>query len=355
MYEVLIRLFNWPALVGFLVTVFFIPTNASVCGLKIGETVEIQKKTNKYNDTYFLERVRDKNQNNYNLSLRLRFKWAPGSFPIPNYKEKIEQKLKKCMKKITPALVGPGGEKLSISVLSEDDIKSFVSSSGNRIDEHFLNWPIYDVEKVTRIKDEPSRDQIHRQVFVYTGTYGLPYENWNFDYSCPVMIHELMHFFGLEDEYPSNEKSCRSVGPKDSVMHNSYLAFRILGIPLTLSDYFWYVNWNCAKTKDNKHCKVYWRSFHRELEEYRLSSVRPLYREIPDRLRAEILESFNAIKSNKYSLRKSLLYPKQFYALIHKEQCSRGAAIYQECTKGAYRKKNCTPKPIICNTEKWVL
>ena len=48
---------------------------------------------------------------------------------------------------------------------------------------------------------------------------------WARDASCATIVHELLHHFGLHDEYRNFDYYCRPVGPKRSVMSHHRLAF----------------------------------------------------------------------------------------------------------------------------------
>ncbi|MGZ3773139.1 MAG: hypothetical protein ACXVCY_06180 [Pseudobdellovibrionaceae bacterium] len=110
--------------------------------------------------------------------------------------QQIAKKVRDCVDRLNPHLIGPNGEKLAIEILNNDDAK---------------NKSLEKIENVIAIDDDVRR--------AHSKYYGL-------NSSCDTIGHELLHLMGLTDEYkePENveffQKDCRVLGPEDSIMSN---------------------------------------------------------------------------------------------------------------------------------------
>lgn len=120
-------------------------------------------------------------------------------------KRQMIEKTRACLNEVRPSLRGPNGEFLSIEL----DLKG------------------------------PGEERTHTVVI---GSTPRAHSNlWDPDIQCDTVIHEILHLLGLVDEYHEhggrigadgkwNEEGpryeCRALGPPDSIMRNSKLAYK---------------------------------------------------------------------------------------------------------------------------------
>ncbi len=121
--------------------------------------------------------VQRKLNGSYVINLNMHFvagKNYDGSIPQDQIPEHYMTKVKKCMNKANPKLIGPNGEKLNIIISSPKDT----------------------CEKKKSEKIEIQSRHHRSNTFQYSS---------NID--CPSILHEMLHLFGLEDEYEERSYS----------------------------------------------------------------------------------------------------------------------------------------------------
>jgi hypothetical protein len=117
-----------------------------------------------------------------------------------------------CMQTINPYLKGPNGESLEISILTPTQVQSLPSNQ------------------------RPNK----REIKIKPSNFGTNASNYADSVDCPTIAHEVMHLFGLCDEYeetrsPLKEKwNCRVATKAPSLMRNHQQAFD-LAIPRNLN------------------------------------------------------------------------------------------------------------------------
>ncbi len=128
---------------------------------------------------YVMERD---SRGDYHASLAL-------EFPNSAHAAEVEQRVRTCLQTLAPYLSGPDGHKLEIKLLNQEQL--------NRLPPN-LRPEIRPIDVVR---------------------YGRAnYQAYPNDITCPEILHEVMHLFGLNDEYYENEHLyCRPV-MEDSLM-----------------------------------------------------------------------------------------------------------------------------------------
>lgn len=109
------------------------------------------------------------------------------------------ERSRRCLNSIQSGLKGPGGEELSINLLTPREV--------NRLPSNLR-------PQKTTINIAATNARSHSKAYASS-------------INCPTILHEVLHLLGLCDEYPGEGDSypCRSVGNRDSIMRNQNLTF----------------------------------------------------------------------------------------------------------------------------------
>jgi hypothetical protein len=179
---------------------------------------------------------------------------------------------------------------------------------------------------------------------------------------CPTMIHEILHLFGLVDEYEEKldgTYNCRAIGPAGSVMHSQGLA-TMDSVPTTQYEYV-----SCACKGNQRQC---------DDEIRKAQGQESAWDECPSsytRREGQGLFAFDkkpginyfggsvvlaktvrAIKVNKPK-NDSLLRPAHF-RMITDPLCEKRNSAYLKCAKNAYATSNCKQAPAGCDGSNWL-
>lgn len=113
--------------------------------------------------------------------------------------EMMLERSRSCLNSIQGSLRGPRGEELSISLLTENELRAMPRNLR---------------PSTTSITIAPENARSHSLAYASS-------------IDCPVILHEVLHLLGLCDEYPGDHDTyaCRAVGARDSVMRDQNLTF----------------------------------------------------------------------------------------------------------------------------------
>jgi hypothetical protein len=180
--------------------------------LKAGESRILSMPSNEsptaYPTAYRLTQLKDKTfQSEVKLNI------LPGKGVSKQDATNFKEFIKHCLKSAKPYLTGPNGESFSVAI--SEDSKVPVS-----------------------------------QVYLFKQVPRVDSQDFDFDMTCPVVVHELMHLHGLVDEYLETKTeavktplgmfpiegeasgpettmayNCRSLGPKKSLMSDQYQSY----------------------------------------------------------------------------------------------------------------------------------
>lgn len=155
---------------------------------------KVFKKKEAYSTGNYL--LRRKSDGNYQAVLNLEFEKVDGNIS----ESAMMAKAKNCMALASKAMKGPGGAKLEISIMKPEEV---------------YNLPDDQRPAVTKIKIQNSE-------------YFTDSANYSDKVDCPVITHEVLHLFGLCDEYKETRPqflkhnwTCRVVTKSPSVMRDT--------------------------------------------------------------------------------------------------------------------------------------
>lgn len=170
--------------------------------LKDGEFANISRRIN-YNVSTGDYTIKKLDGNKYEAYFHIEFQDNPAAKTTA---KELMARAQSCMGDVSPFMKGPNGEQLSIKIVNEE----------NGLKE----LPLNQRPKKTNIGIAAKGFRSHSKM----------YEE-NID--CPVITHEVLHLFGLCDEYkerwkgPGQNYDCRVVPKAISVMANQYEMFEI--------------------------------------------------------------------------------------------------------------------------------
>ena len=296
----------------------------------------------------------------YQINIPLKFVPHPKQPPnTTDYASLMLERARACFAFANQKMKGPNGEHLMINLISDDAPRSI------------------------------PRGQVH-EIQVFSGTRWVPYNQWSLDYNCPTIVHETFHLLGLADEYPllqrgyevgqdgkwlrwvnDEDKSkvdparyrktpeyCRPVGPKNSLLYDQYEAYRASGIAMSYEDYVGFRDNECTRrsVEQDAYCRLV-----AETLEPLARSAREKNKGVLDAVtKKQIAGRFNerAGEESK-SIRKSLLFPAQFNALIFPAECDLRSKRYRACQQNSDRtvEQGCSktvPAECSSNNTSWV-
>lgn len=174
--------------------------------LKPGD-VKFQSPTS-FGASHLLKR---KDDGNYQAIFNINFKYENGSArPVD-----MMNRVRSCLEKVSPYLKGPDGKYIEIIALTPDEMRK-------------LPLPNYefrpDVKEIALKESDRRADS----------------KNFNSSIDCPTIVHEMLHQFGLCDEYEETVESmkaglsCRVVPKTSSIMKLPLEAFE-KAIPKSVS------------------------------------------------------------------------------------------------------------------------
>jgi hypothetical protein len=137
-------------------------------------------------------RITRDSRSHYRLALNLHFR-AEREEAI----EKMSMRAKECLRLAEPHLLGPGGETLEIQIDNSD-----------------RQLRVLGIIQVRELDEEQRRGFRENSL------------EWETKMSCGKILHEILHHFGLPDEYEESKFGCRAVGPAESPMVNGDLAWQ---------------------------------------------------------------------------------------------------------------------------------
>lgn len=272
----------------------------------------------------------------YKIEIPVEFRPHP-KLPVPkNYKGKMSAIANRCLQAASSAFRGPSGEEIEISLKQNSKLSP-------------------------------------NEIYVFSGYAWVPHKQWSVDYNCPTIIHEIMHFIGLPDEYPlptgpyeitpegkwvrwltENEakeldppkvkrlpRYCRPEGPIDSILFDQYSAYRAANIPLTKKDLLWVYQYECQRQKPDQKAQDKYK---------RCVSWKDQIN--PKHITDDQVKNFNSsIDDIKIYKRDSIFYPGESSALLFDPNCNANSKLFQTCIANSNRTENegCLPMPKSCS------
>ena len=259
-----------------------------------------------WEDRYLLSKSIDrKGRKVFTVTLSFNF---VSSEKIGSYSSLMLESINSCLKRVNPFLTGPNDERMKIIV------------KGKNIGE-------LEAQNVNIVQITAQRN---------------PYNTFSFlNYNCPVLIHEIIHFLGIEDEYPAPGFNCRPESVKESLFMEMHTAFRASGIPLI---------WMTLKVLTRSLCLTTTKRRDRceNLKKY-FSKNEQL---IDSSNEKKVIQIFNE-PSPGTIFRESLLLPRQFEAIVYDSDEHKGAHLYRKCTKYV-SDLNCGYLPSECKSKEWL-
>lgn len=158
--------------------------------LAVGEAYRVTSGMTGLPAAYFYRRPTDRR---YRVTVPAAFRAADPETP-PAAVEAMAQRTAMCLAAVQPALAGPNGEELEITLVPA------------------VFEGLHPLEVAVTVR--PVRGHVRL---------------WQANWSCPEIVHEVGHFLGLVDKYaePPSLKmyDCRHVGPHSSLMYDPWDAY----------------------------------------------------------------------------------------------------------------------------------
>ncbi|MBI4061009.1 MAG: hypothetical protein HY403_06230 [Elusimicrobia bacterium] len=294
--------------------------------------------------SFVLERLADEpgaGAARYEIHIPVRFVKHPKLSAPDDYQDKMTALAARCYDEAAPAMRGPDGERLHISL------------------------------DLTGAKTPGLAPQ---EIKVFGGYAWVPFSQWTVDYNCPTIVHETMHLLGLPDVYPMTRERyeidatgkwvrwlteeqardlapnrrkqmpryCRPLGPVDSLLYDQYESYRAVGLPLSKADYLWVRRNECPRRQRSDP----------DPGKY-LHCTEMLGAPADAEPTAAALGAFNVLGLGREGAaeKKSLFYPNEVHVLLYDASCDEKAGIFGRCIANSDRTvdETCLPYPAECS------